>query len=86
MASSAAGTFNWLLAFIVTKFYLDIQTALGGDVTFYIFGGISLAGGIFVLFFVPETKGKTLDEIQRELSGEKALSTKKGVDNEAFAQ
>lgn len=87
VASSAAGTFNWFLAFIVTNFYLELRNAIGGDVTFYIFTGISLVGTAFVFFIVPETKGKTLSEIQRELGGEPALevaSHKKGIDNEGF--
>lgn len=72
-ASAAAGTFNWFLAFLVTKFYLDLKEAFGGDVVFYIFGVISLIGTVFVVFFVPETKGKSFDEIQRELNGEKSI-------------
>lgn len=64
VASSIAGSFNWFLAFLVTKFYLDLQNAIGTDITFYLFAVISLISAIFVYFVVPETKGKTLDEIQ----------------------
>lgn len=83
-ASSAAGTFNWFLAFLVTKFYIDVKNAVGGDVTFYIFSAISLAGTVFIYFFVPETKGKTLEQIQIELGADKEVQ-KKGVDNEGFS-
>ncbi|KAK5641986.1 hypothetical protein RI129_008153 [Pyrocoelia pectoralis] len=68
VASAAAGTFNWLMAFFITKFYGDMSASLGGDVTFYIFAGICLIGTVFVFFVVPETKGKSLDQIQRELN------------------
>ncbi|XP_031348940.1 facilitated trehalose transporter Tret1-like isoform X2 [Photinus pyralis] len=71
VASSAAGTFNWFIAFLITKFYLSLKNAVGGDVTFYIFSVISLIGTIFCVFVVPETKGKSLEEIQRELNKEK---------------
>ncbi|XP_044269112.1 facilitated trehalose transporter Tret1-like isoform X1 [Tribolium madens] len=81
-ASSAAGTFNWFLAFLVTKFYGDLAKEIGTDVTFYIFSGVSLVGVVFIFFIVPETKGKTLDEIQRELNGEKTVA--RGIDNEGF--
>lgn len=64
IASSIAGSLNWFLAFIVTKFYLDLQSAIGADITFYAFATISLISAIFVYFVVPETKGKTIDEIQ----------------------
>lgn len=87
LASSAAGTFNWFLAFLVTNFYLSLTLAIGGDITFYIFAAISLGGTAFVYLIVPETKGKTLDEIQRELNGEPAVevvSQKQGIDNEGF--
>ncbi|KAK5641985.1 hypothetical protein RI129_008152 [Pyrocoelia pectoralis] len=70
VASSAAGTFNWFIAFLITKFYLSLKNAVGGDVTFYIFSAISLAGTIFSFFVVPETKGKSLEEIQKELNKE----------------
>lgn len=70
-AISAAGTFNWFIAFLITKFYLNLKLALGGDTTFYIFSLISILGTIFVFFVVPETKGKSLEQIQMELNGEK---------------
>ncbi|XP_063925452.1 facilitated trehalose transporter Tret1 isoform X1 [Zophobas morio] len=81
-ASSLAATFNWLLAFIVTKFYGDLTKAISTDVTFYIFSVISLIGTVFIIFVVPETKGKTLDEIQRELNGESP--DRQGIDNRGF--
>lgn len=82
-ASSAAGTFNWFLAFLVTKFYIDVRSAVGGDVTFYIFSAISLIGTVFIYFCVPETKGKSLEQIQIELGGEE--QEKKGVVNQGFS-
>lgn len=68
IAGSVAGTLNWFLAFLITKFYIDVKNAVGDDVTFYIFSAISCLGAVFVYFIVPETKGKTVDDIQRELS------------------
>lgn len=67
IASSAAGTFNWFLAFLVTKFYLQVKECVGQDSTFYAFAILSLLGGVFVYFVVPETKGKTVDQVQAEL-------------------
>ncbi|KAF5269943.1 hypothetical protein FQR65_LT05742 [Abscondita terminalis] len=80
VASSAAGTFNWFIAFLVTKFYGDLQRELGGDVTFYIFAGVCIVAVIFIIIVVPETKGKSLEQIQRELNKE-PLS---GEDNKAY--
>ena len=35
-----------------------------GAVTFILFGAISAAGGVYVYWNVPETKGKNLQEVQ----------------------
>ncbi|CAH1116857.1 unnamed protein product [Phaedon cochleariae] len=67
--SSAAGTFNWFLALLVTKFYLDVADSMGNDITFYIFTAISVSGVFFVMIFMPETKGKSFEDIQQELGG-----------------
>ena len=32
--------------------------------TFVIFGGVAVASLVFVYFYLPETKGKTLEEVQ----------------------
>ncbi|CAG9829175.1 unnamed protein product [Diabrotica balteata] len=83
---SAAATFNWFLAFIVTKFYGNLKTSIGGDVTFYIFSGVCIAGVVFVMFCVPETKGKSVAEVQALLNGDKTtpINEKEGIDNPTF--
>ncbi|KAK2587976.1 hypothetical protein KPH14_004056 [Odynerus spinipes] len=68
IAGSSACLLNWLLAFIVTKTYTNLNNALYSYGTFWLFSVISAIGIFFVLFLVPETKGKSLDDIQRELS------------------
>ncbi|CAL8083185.1 unnamed protein product [Orchesella dallaii] len=64
-ASAAATSFNWLLAFIVTKTFEDFTNLIGIHMCFWFFGGVCFVGFVFCFLFVPETKGKTLDEIQR---------------------
>ncbi|XP_070160344.1 facilitated trehalose transporter Tret1 isoform X2 [Polyergus mexicanus] len=68
IAGSSACLFNWLAAFIVTKFYSDMVDAVQSYGTFWIFSSFCAIGIVFVYFMVPETKGKTLDQIQRELN------------------
>lgn len=68
IAGSSACLFNWLAAFLVTKFYNDMVEAIESYGTFWIFSLFSAVGIAFVYFLVPETKGKTLDQIQRELN------------------
>ncbi|XP_015120401.1 facilitated trehalose transporter Tret1 [Diachasma alloeum] len=69
IAGSSACLFNWLMAFVVTRFYSPVDAALGSDWTFWIFAIICAVGVAFVLLVVPETKGKSLEEIQVELGG-----------------
>ncbi|KAL7836645.1 hypothetical protein AOLI_G00279290 [Acnodon oligacanthus] len=55
---------NWTCAFIVTKSFhnlIDLITSAG---TFWMFSILCALSVIFTIFFVPETKGKTLEEIQ----------------------
>ncbi|XP_058985056.1 facilitated trehalose transporter Tret1-2 homolog isoform X1 [Musca domestica] len=75
VAGSIAGTSNWVLAFIVTKTFVNLKEALGSGPTFWLFAGITVVGAIFVFVFVPETKGKSLNEIQQELEGKKPNQT-----------
>lgn len=85
IASSAAGTFNWFLAFLVTMFFHNIVAELGNEPTFYIFMAICILGCVFVFFFVLETKGKSLSQIQQELGGDTPqLSDNSGIVNEGF--
>ncbi|XP_066248090.1 facilitated trehalose transporter Tret1-like [Euwallacea similis] len=66
--SSYAGIFNWFLAFVITVGYEPCSKALGSSSTFFIFTVISASAVFFVIFIVPETRGKTFEEIQDELN------------------
>ncbi|XP_065349056.1 facilitated trehalose transporter Tret1-2 homolog [Cloeon dipterum] len=68
-ASAIGATSNWLLAFLVTLFYADMVAALNNNTTFWIFGGCCFLGAAFILFALPETKGKTTAQILKELRG-----------------
>jgi len=68
-ASSLSCVFNWILAFLVTRFYSDLVSEFAIHTTFWIFTVLSGIGVVFVFFIIPETKGKTLDEIQSILGG-----------------
>lgn len=61
-------SFNWLLAFAITKSFIPLKDALGADIVFWIYAVICGLGLIFVVLFLLETKNKTLEEIQLELS------------------
>ncbi|CAO1381672.1 unnamed protein product [Diamesa serratosioi] len=67
IAGSLTGTLNWFLAFLITVLYPPIQENIGASFSFLIFTGFSILGTFFVYFVVPETKGKSLSEIQEML-------------------
>ncbi|XP_068146123.1 facilitated trehalose transporter Tret1-2 homolog [Drosophila tropicalis] len=64
VAGAIAGTTNWLFAFCVTKLFPLCVHEFGEAVCFLFFSIMSLLAFLFILFLVPETKGKTLNEIQ----------------------
>lgn len=58
---------SWVCTFLTVQFSPLILNSLGGAALFGIFGVFSVAAFLFVARCIPETKGKTLDEISREL-------------------
>ena len=69
LAVSLAVASLWLACFILTFTFPMLQHWLGAAGTFWLYGVICLAGFLFVLLRVPETKGKSLEEIEVEVMG-----------------
>ncbi|XP_058098221.1 probable inositol transporter 2 [Magnolia sinica] len=79
-----AATANWISNLIVAQSFLSLTEAIGTSWTFFIFGLISVAGLIFVLVSVPETKGLPIEEVEKMLE-QRAIQLvfwKKGSDQE----
>lgn len=67
VAMSVTGFANSLTSFAVATFF-PVQLALiGSALTFLIYGILMIACLFFVLYFVPETKGKSLEQLEKEL-------------------
>ncbi|CAH1381783.1 unnamed protein product [Tenebrio molitor] len=66
-AASLVSCVCWTTSFLVTKFFNNLNEAIGQGQTFWLFGGFCLATWVFTIFFVPETKGKSFQEIQEIL-------------------
>jgi len=66
--SSSAVCLNWAMAFLVTKFFPIMMNDIGSETTYVTFFVICCVGTIFTVVYVPETKGKTREEIHRLLS------------------
>jgi MFS transporter, SP family, arabinose:H+ symporter len=63
-AMSIAIMLLWLADFIVTQTFPRLRDELGPTKTFWVYAGCSLLSVFFVIFMVPETKGRTLEEIE----------------------
>lgn len=59
---------NFLLTFLLGLFFPMLIDVIGFGYTFLIFAVFTFVGTIYVIFFVPETKGKSFHEIQDMLS------------------
>jgi sugar porter (SP) family MFS transporter len=70
-AMSVAVVALWVACFVLTYTFPYLNKALGASGTFWVYGGICIAGFFFVLSNLPETKGKSLEEIENDLVGKK---------------
>jgi len=66
-AMSVAVFSLWTACFILTLTFPQLNASLGPAGTFWIYAAICVGGFFFVRSRLPETKGKTLEEIEREL-------------------
>jgi SP family xylose:H+ symportor-like MFS transporter len=63
---STAVSALWISSFALTYSFPFIHRALGSAGSFFTYGAICLAGAAFVFFLVPETKGRTLEELETQ--------------------
>lgn len=84
-AMAIAVAVQWLANFTITSFY-PYMMEVSGAMTYGFYGLMCVLSGLFIWKFLPETKGKTLEELEKlwkkkedtseALSGETALETK----------
>lgn len=55
---------NWGAAFLVSEFFLSLIDWVGSAATFYLFAFFSITAFLWIRRYVPETKGRSLEEIQ----------------------
>ncbi len=66
-AMSFSTSVSWICTLLVVQFFPWMLNNLGGMITFSIFGLFSLLAFVFIKIYIPETKGKPLEEIEKEL-------------------
>src|SRR5262249_27848959 len=64
LAEGTAATFNWGSNFIVSLTFLTLVEKLGSSSTFLLYTLASASSWLFAYYLVPETKGRTLEQIE----------------------
>ena len=54
----------WIAIYVVAQSFPMLKASVGLTVTYFIYSGCSLISFLFVLLVLPETKGKTLEQIE----------------------
>ena len=81
-ATAIASMVLWTADYIVSQTFPPMLGFAGPAVTFWIFGFMSLLTFFFTWRLVPETKGKSLEEIEALWSSRKASNRKKSKEEE----
>jgi len=63
-AMSTVTVTNWALNLVVAVTFLTLVGILGHAGTFWLYGAIAVAAWVFIYRLVPETKGKSLEQIE----------------------
>lgn len=66
-AMSVAVTALWIACFILTYTFPILNARLGAAGTFWLYAAICVAGFIYIFVKLPETKNKSLEQLEKEL-------------------
>ena len=64
VGTSLATMSSWVSLFLVTSTYANLESAFGNQGACWFYAGWCFVAFVIVVLFVPETKGKTLEEIE----------------------
>jgi hypothetical protein len=64
---SVSTAISWMCTYLVVQTFPWMLNQMGGAVAFGVFAVLSAVTFIFILIYIPETKGKSLEEIEKEL-------------------
>ena len=57
--------FQWLMAFVTLKFTNNLNDAINVSGGYFFFGTVCFFSIIFIIYYAPETKGKTNDQMKQ---------------------
>jgi sugar porter (SP) family MFS transporter len=75
-AIAVCSVFNWVTNFFVSYYFLQLIDAIGKAWTFWLYGGLAVAGIAFFVIKVPETKNRTLEQIEHDLGAPPGTNTR----------
>ncbi len=64
-AIAIATSVNWISNLVVSMTFLTMADNLGQPSTFGVYAGLGFVGLLFIIFMVPETKGRSLEEMEQ---------------------
>jgi sugar porter (SP) family MFS transporter len=73
-AMAVCSVFNWAANFFVSYYFLQLVDAIGKAWTFSLYAVMGVLGIVFFATKVPETKNRSLEEIERELGAPASAS------------
>jgi hypothetical protein len=65
--------YNWFCVFLITSSFPWLKDEIYYYGIFWLYATIAGVGFVFICLFVPETKGKSCDEIQMHFSGKDTI-------------
>ncbi|XP_075427413.1 solute carrier family 2, facilitated glucose transporter member 10 [Ascaphus truei] len=73
-AFAFCNSFNWAANLFISLSFLDVIDSIGLSWTFLVYGLMGGAAVVFIYFFIPETKGQSLEEIDKLFSDTRSLA------------
>lgn len=65
LCGGMSATVNWVSNLIVAQTFLSVVAAVGTAATFLALAGVAVVAVVFVVVFVPETKGMSFEQVER---------------------
>ncbi|KAM4521639.1 solute carrier family 2, facilitated glucose transporter member 12 [Odontesthes bonariensis] len=75
-AVSVVSAVNWATNLLISMTFLTITEKIGAHNVMFLYSAMSFVLLVFVILCVPETKGRTLEEISKELAKKKNFKVK----------
>lgn len=69
-AMAVATMANWTFNFLISYFFLSMTKGIGEDGTFWMYAFFGVGALVFFFFKVPETKQRSLEQIEQDIRGD----------------